>query len=256
MRRVLLLFTSEGNKDSLIKSAKFLKENYGYEIRPVYVRDVQREEIIPTSVEGMVLDPGSGVMLTEWENLERDEVKHIQESLSQNGLENTLGKEIGFVSDVVKELLKEADVLILNKGDFFSENLISILKNQYKPIIMVGKNPLNFKTVAIATDDGTKINKSATNFCNLFENIETFTMISWNYKDEDNHLMRFLREKGKTITFENYQGDDGKESFYNRLKNFDLVVIGNLSRSYLFEKITRRKGINIIENAEATLFIG
>lgn len=256
MKKVLLLFGSAGNREVLCDSAVYLRDNFSFEIHPLYIKDIRREEVIPTSVEGVVLDPGNNVMVQEWETFENEEIKEIRNILFNKGINAKLSVEIGFIPDIVKEYMKISDLLLMSRTEYVSENTISLLKNQYKPLIMVGKNPLQLSKIGISTDDGVKINKSTTSFLNMFPQIESFTMLAWNYDSDENSLLEYLKDRDKEATFNNFQGDMGKVEFYERIKQLDLLIMGNLSRSYFFEKITRRKGLNILENAQTSIFIG
>ncbi|MCJ8341610.1 MAG: hypothetical protein MJH09_01975 [Cetobacterium sp.] len=256
MRRALLLFSCEVDRKDLIESAVYLKEKFNFDILPLYVRDIRRDEIVPMSVEGMVLDPGNDLMTEQWKNFEDMELRKIRTALEKHGINSKLNVEIGLVPEIVRTYLKKCDLLIFGKGEIISENVITLLKDQYKPIIMVKDAPLSMEKVGIATDDGVKINKSLSNFLNLFPGIDKFLMLSWNYEPEENNLLDLLKYKEKEVTFMNFKDDSGKVEFYNKVRELDILIMGNLSRSYFFEMITRRKGLNILENAETTMFIG
>ena len=256
MRRLLLLFSCEMDREDLIESAVFLKEKFQFDILPLYIRDIRRDEVVPMSVEGMVLDPGNDLMVEQWKDFEDMELSKIRNSLFKKGINNKLEVQVGMVPEIVKDYMKECDLLLLGKGEIITENLIAILKDLYKPMLLINDRPLSLEQVAIATDDGVKINKSVSNFLKIFSGIEKYLMLSWNYDSEENRLLNYLKYKEKNVTVIDYSGDKGKVDFYNKVREVDLLIMGNLSRSYFFEIITRRKGLNILENAETAIFIG
>jgi hypothetical protein len=47
-----------------------------------------------------------------------------------------------------------------------------------------------------------------------------------------------------------------KDEFFQRMNEFDFIIMGNLSKSFFFEKITKRMGVEIIEKAIKPIFIG
>ncbi|MGL4897140.1 MAG: hypothetical protein ACRC31_01740, partial [Cetobacterium sp.] len=49
-------------------------------------------------------------------------------------------------------------------------------------------------------------------------------------------------------------GETAKEEYLNEVNNLDLLIMGNLSRGYFFEKITGKKGLNIMEKSQTSIF--
>lgn len=257
MKKVLVVFGEGSKKNVLIDSAIFFKEKFGYEIVPLYVKDVRRDEIIPATMDGMIVNLSNNSFSQERDAFEEEEVKHLQEKLKLRGINSVLNVEFGFPWDIIKEYMKLADLLIFEKGEALSEAAVTVLKNHFKPIVMVGEKAItSLEKVGISSDDGVKINKSVFSFINIFPGIKDFIMLTLLYKIEDNTLLKYLKEKEKVVEWKNFDGETAKEEYLNEVNNLDLLIMGNLSRGYFFEKITGKKGLNIMEKSQTSIFIG
>lgn len=254
MRKILVVFGNDICESPLVKSAVFFKEKLGYEIVPLYIQDT-RDNIVPMS--GIVVNVNNSFLLDEKKSLEENDLKQLYKKLKLEGINNSLEIKQGFSWEIIKEKMKECDILMFEKGSFFSENTVEILKNQFKPMILVGKRPIRaFRYIGISSDDGVKVNKSCYNFMNLFPDEENFKMFTYNYQIEDNKLLKYLKSKGKKVEVKSYNGEFSKEEYIKEVNKMDILIMGNLSRSYLFSKITGKKGVYIMENTEVSLFIG
>nr|WP_307774581.1 hypothetical protein [uncultured Cetobacterium sp.] len=257
MKKVLIVFSESSKKNVLIDSAIFFKEKLGYEIQPLYIKDVRRDEIIPATMDGMIVNLSNNSFSEERDALEAEELDRLKEKLRINGIKNELAIEFGFPWEIIKEYLKLADILMFEKGEILSEAAIAVLKNQFKPIILIGPKPITkLDNIAISTDDGVKINKSTNNFMNLFPEIKDFTMMTVLYELEENKLLSLMKSKNKEVIVKSFNEENAKEKFLNEVEKFDLLIMGNLSRSYFFEKITGKKGLNILEKSKVSIFIG
>ena len=257
MKKVLVVFGESSEKNVLIDSAIFFKEKFGYEIIPLYIRDVRRDEIIPATMDGMIVNLSNNSFTQERDALEEEEVSHLREKLKIREIDSELNIEFGFPWDIIKEYMKNADLLMFEKGEALSEAAITVLKNHFKPIIMVGSTAIkSFDKIGISSDDGVKINKSMFSFLNDFPDTNNFTMLTLQYEIEDNTLLKYLTGKGKSVEWKNFDGENAKVDYLNEVNNLDLLIMGNLSRGYFFEKITGKKGLNIMENSQTSIFIG
>lgn len=254
--RALLLFGDEIDRNSLIESGKYLRDNYGFKLLPLYVRDIKRNEIIPYSPDGMILDDMSTITADQWEGFEAEEIEQIGSLLRARGVQEELKTDIGLVPDVVKEAMKEADLLLVGKGEVLSDNQLSFLKELYKPIILVGKKRICFDSIMIANDDGTRVNRSCFAFMNMFPEIRDFTAVTIDVELEENHLVRYLKSREKDVQ-KIFITEEGEDKFHESYpQEFSLVITGNLKRSYLLEKLIKKRGVSLVENYEASTFIG
>lgn len=253
MRRVLVVFELESDINKILKSGIYLKECFGFELIPLYIKDIKRTAITSPIGQGMAINCNETYLLQQ-DELENEKINQIKKALKDRNIENELICEFGFRWDIIKEYLKETDILMFEKERTITEKTLTILKNSYKPIIMVGEKALNsLDNIAISSDDGAKINKSAFEFLNIFSNIKRFILFTIGVKE--NRLLKYLESKGKEITHINFEGKQAEEEYFEKIKDMDLVVMGNLSRSYLFEKITGRKGITIMEKLNMAVFL-
>ncbi|WP_297599140.1 hypothetical protein [uncultured Cetobacterium sp.] len=257
MKKVLVVFGEGSKKNVLIESALFFKEKLGYEITPLYIRDVRRDEIIPATMDGMIVNLSNNSFSEERDALEEEELKHLQEKLRIRGIINPLNVEFGFPWDIIKEYLKLSDMLMFEKGEILSESAVTVLKNHFKPVIMIGEKPITkLEKIGISSDDGVKINRSVFSFINLFPQKKDFTMLTLLYNMEENKLLKYLKERDKDVVFKSFDGEAAKDKYLEEIKNLDLLIMGNLSRGYFFEKITGKKGLSIMEKSEVSIFIG
>lgn len=254
MRKVLVVFKNNVSETPLVKSAVFLKERYGFEIEPIYIK-TPKKNMVPMS--GIVININSSLLADERENLENKELIQLEKKLKLEGIFTPLKIEYGITWEIIKERLKECDILMIEKGSFFSEETIEILKNQFKPMILIGDHPLrSLKNIGISNDDGVKVSKSVYNFYNLFSDVEKFKSFTLNYEFDGNRVVNYLRDKEKKVEEIIYKKDEDKDEYLKNIDRLDLLIMGNLSRGYLFSKIIGKKGVEIMEESKVTLFIG
>ncbi|MGL4653349.1 hypothetical protein [Cetobacterium sp.] len=257
MKKVLVVFNEGSKKNILIESAIFFKERFGYEIVPLYIKDVRRDEIVPATMDGMIVNLSNNSFVQERDALEEQEVNKLRAKLESKEIKVPLNLEFGFPWDIIKEYMKSTDLLMFEKGEALSESAITVLKNHFKPIVMVGEKGIKaFEKVGISSDDGVKINKSMFSFINIFPEINNFLMLTLLYKIEENTLQKYLEEKGKKVEWKNFDGELAKEKYLEEINELDLLIMGNLSMGYFFEKITGRKGLSIMEKSQTSIFIG
>lgn len=249
MKKLLLLISSEENLESLIESSLYLRKNYNYKIVPLYIRNIGIF-IPPTHL--MITALGGGIVDKKLEEVDNERIRRIQNILYSRGVVEHVAIEIGFPHDIVTEYAKQVDIILTGREKKISEEITSILKDIYKPIFLIGEKSLSFERVVIASDDGVKINRSVTNFLNHFPHIMNFEMISYRFQDDRNMLLELLESKHKIIEYRNIEN---MEIVYNEINKGTLLIMGNLSKSYFLKKITKRKGLDIIENSNVSIFI-
>ncbi|MGX6592443.1 hypothetical protein SAMN02745174_01451 [Cetobacterium ceti] len=249
-KKVLLLLTGKlANVDNLIATAVFLKKNYNYKIMPLYIRNI---DIFIPPANLMVSALGGGVIGNNLEENDNERIKDLYKKLTLNNIIEPLIIEVGLTNKIVEEYMKQADLLLLNRNQNLSDDTFSILKESYKPILLINEQEFSFNNVLIASDDGPKVNKSVGAFYSLFNNVNNFKIISYT-KDVDEHaLMEYLSDKKKNVEIKNYENID---EFYENLNKASLLIMGNLTKSYFLEKIAK-KGLSIIENTSVPIFIG
>ena len=256
MRKALLLFGNEMERDNLIESAVYLQNSLGFKIMPLYIKDMSRDKIIAASTDGMMMSGRSPFIMQGWADMEKQEIEDIEKILKSKGIKVELEVDIGLVPEIVTDRMKSCDTLLIGKNEAITERIVSILKGNYKSIIFIGEKPLKgMEKIIIANDDGVKINRSCYQFTNLFPEVKEFTSFVINKEIEENHLLDYLEGKGKVVNHEVLNTADYDEVL-KKIDEYDFFVMGNLSRSYLFEKIIGKNGIKLLEKSKTPIFIG
>ncbi len=249
MEKIMVLFKYYNDAKLAIENFKSLKKRFDFEILPLYVKELR----VPTGVT--FLSPSMTMdILKEYEDEYIEDLKNL---LLKEGIKEELIVEIGINKDIVQEYLKKVDCLMVEETEYLDEDFLDILKIIYKPVIIVNKSISSFKNVVIISDDGVKVNKSVNSFIRDFPQIKSVTLLSWNYKYQENNLLELLERKGIEAKIEMFnQQFNTKDEFFQRMNEFDFIIMGNLSKSFFFEKITKRMGVEIIEKATKPIFIG
>lgn len=255
LRRVLILFGNELNTENLLKTGRVLKEKYDCEIRGLYVRDLRKHEIIPPSVEGLVVDPSSRYIVEEWEKFEDEQISVLRKKFGEYFSEGNLIIKDGVTPDTALEELKAYDILMLGKGDKVSPDMKFILKNHYKPIMIISQEAVKFENAMVANDKSFKINKSFFRFIGIFEDIKSFDSYSVGLEeDNDNSFEEYLKGSDKVIRIKECDGDE-LEILLKESENHDVFIMGDLTHSYILEKITGHIGVKLIEGLKVPIFI-
>lgn len=255
MRKALVLFGNEIERENLINSAIYLEKEFNFKIYPLYVKDMSREKLMATT-DGLMVAGRAPFMVQGWSEIENGEIESIEKLLKEKNINSELKIDIGLVSEVVTEHMKSCDILIMGRNDILTENEVNILKGNYKSILLIGEKPLtSMKKIIIGNDNGVKVNRSCYHFINLFPEIEFFSSIAINKEIEENTLVEYLKEHNKNIVHEELTTNN-YEDVLKRVDEADLFIMGNLSRSYFFEKIIGKNGIKLLEKGKAPIFIG
>ncbi|MGL6168880.1 MAG: hypothetical protein ACRC0Y_11390 [Fusobacteriaceae bacterium] len=253
MKKVIVLLKNENDLDLIFKSYQNLKNNFGFEILPIYIKDVAYK----TRISDTMITSGEAFKILS--ELEDNFIKKVNLKLAQYRIKHELLILDGVGANEIKGYLKSADLLMLQQGIFLSDLLIDFLEMTFRPVIILRENVINFDNLAVVSNDGVKVNNSVYNFLNLFPqlNCETFPVLTWNFKSDDHHLLELLKNKGYNSLVMSFSSKfDSIEDFYYAANKSDLVIMGNLSRSFFFEKITNRTGLNLLENLKTSIFIG
>ncbi|MGL4393003.1 MAG: hypothetical protein ACRCSK_06185 [Fusobacteriaceae bacterium] len=257
MKRALVLFGNEVDTKNLIQSSIYMKEKFGYSLSGLFLSDIREGIVVTPKIDGLINDSSLSLNAEQWIHFEQDELKRIETTLKNEGLKLEVSHEIGVTGEVIKEYMKSFDLLIIGKGAFTSDLLISLLKHNYKSILMVGNEKIDFSKIYLANDDGLKINRSAYSFTTLFPEFKEFVSVSVeNSSKKENVLNEYLKLKKKKIIEQKVQTKDELVNIFENMKEQGILVMGNLSKSYFFEKIERRTGIKLIEKSNITIFIG
>ncbi|WP_297598987.1 hypothetical protein [uncultured Cetobacterium sp.] len=253
MKKVLVLFKNNTDLNLTIKSYLCLKKKFGFNIIPLYIRDITYR----TPIRETIVNSGSATELLN--EIEDDFILKVKKAFLENGINDELIVRSEVSAETIKTFLKTADLIMLEEGLSLNELFLELLKILYRPLIILRNKPLSFDNISIVSNDGVKINKSVYNFINLFSSstIENIHVLTWNCDYEKHHLLELLKNKGINGELINFNSkDDTISNFYFALGKSSLVIMGNLSRSFFLEKITNRTGLNLLENIDTPIFIG
>lgn len=255
MKRALVLFGNEIERENLINSAIYLQKEFGFKIYPLYVKDMAREKLM-ASTDGLMVAGRAPFMVQGWDDIERGEIESIKNLLKAKNVDTELKVDIGLVPEIVTEHMKRCDLLIMGRNDILTENEVNILKGNYKSILLIGEKPLSsMQNILIGNDNGVKVNRSCYHFMTTFPEINNFSSFVINKEIEENILVEYLKEHGKNIVHEELTTNNYEEVL-KKVDEADLFIMGNLSRSYFFEKIIGKNGIKLLEKGKAPIFIG
>ncbi len=255
MKRALVLFGNEIERENMVDSAIYLEKEFGFKIYPLYIKDMAREKLM-AATDGLMVAGRAPFMVQGWDEIEKGEIESIQKLLKDKGVASELKIDLGIVPEIVTEHMKRCDILIMGRNDILTENEVNILKGNYKSIILIGEKPLSsMKNIVIGNDNGVKVNRSCYHFINLFPEIKDFSSFVINKEIEENILVEYLQEHGKNIIHEELTTNN-YDDILAKMDSADLFIMGNLSRSYFFEKIIGKNGIKLLEKGKAPIFIG
>lgn len=255
MKRALVLFGNEIERENLINSAIYLQKEFGFKIYPLYIKDMAREKLM-ASTDGLMVAGRAPFMVQGWDDIERGEIESIKNLLKAKNVDTELKVDIGLVPEIVTEHMKRCDLLIMGRNDILTENEVNILKGNYKSILLIGEKPLSsMQNILIGNDNGVKVNRSCYHFMTTFPEINNFSSFVINKEIEENILVEYLKEHGKNIVHEELTTNNYEEVL-KKVDEADLFIMGNLSRSYFFEKIIGKNGIKLLEKGKAPIFIG
>ncbi|MGL5122942.1 MAG: hypothetical protein ACRC6K_02080 [Fusobacteriaceae bacterium] len=257
MKKALVLFGNGENIENIekiIESCKYLKEQFNFSISGLFLSDIRAEAILGQGIDGMILDSTRSTLTEDWIYFEQEGMDNIKKKLKENNLQMEMIHEIGITRETINEYMKSSDLLILGKTTLTSDILIEVLKENYKSIIILGNEKLDFSNLYIANDDGIKVNRSCYSFMNIFPNFNNFNSFSLVSEEKINILNKYLNEKDKNV---NEIKIKTKEELIEKLaEKTGLLIMGNLSRSYFFKKITRKTGLKLLEKVNMSIYIG
>jgi len=257
LNRILLLFGNETDRTNLLKTGKHLQDKYGTEVCGLYIKDVRKYEILPPTVEGMVIDNTANFIINEWEKTENLQVEELKKVFSEYfPVENFLVEE-GITGEIVQEKLLGFDLVIIEKSKTITANQKDLLKQHYKPILIISENnSLKVEKVMIANDKSERVNRSIFSFLNMFHKLKDYTSISINLEDEtDEEFPKYMEVAGKNLNRVELEGNP-LEIILEKTKEFDILIMGDLKHTFIVERIVGNVGLKLLENIDIPIFIG
>ncbi len=250
LRRILIYFKEEEDVEHLLSFGKLLKGSYDVELAGMHLKPA----IIPTIIDGELAIGTEVSEIVEQEIAETEALsKKIKEKFVEKFGEVEFYSEEGGVERLL-EKLKYFDLLILDKKEMLDSGFKEILKKHNKPILLIPKlEEYKFERVLFANDMDLISNKSFFRFMNIFEKVKEYEILTVN-RDADLELKKYTDKVGGNFTYTSSLGEIPDE-ILKALKSRDLLVMGNLKHSLIYEKITKKTGITLIEKAGKPIFI-
>jgi hypothetical protein len=257
LNRILLLFGSEIDKNNLLKTGKHLQEKYGTEVYGLYIRDIRKYEILPPTVEGLVVDNSANFLIKEWEKSENTQVEELKKVFKEYFSEDHLYVEEGITQEIVQEKLLGFDLVVIEKSKNITADQKELIRSHFKPILLIPENfSLKVEKVMIANDKSERVNKSIFSFINMFHKLNDFTSVAVNLEDEsDDEFSKYMKSAGKTLNTIELEGNP-LEIISEKSKEFDILIMGDLKHPFFFERIAGNAGLKLLENIEIPIFIG
>lgn len=249
LKRALFLVTNESEIDALCKFSKAISQKYDVETHVLYVEDVLKYEVYPSTINGVGLNVGLNYSYQEYINIESKNYKTIKEKIEKYFTK--VYSRDGETVEIALEELKKYDFLVVVKNDKVSSNLKELLRSSYKPLIIL---PLNIDEAKmdklVLLDDGAyNANKTLFTYFNIFGE-QKIDVLKVNVDEED-----FLKERfGNNYNVIKKEGVPFK-IIMEESKNYDVVLMGDLRYTVMVERITRKLGVKLLENLEKIIFI-
>jgi hypothetical protein len=256
VKRVLVYFKNEKCTDILLKFLESFSKKYNCQIDGIYIKDIRKHDIIPAAAEGMFVDFSTNYILKEWEKYEEDLSKKLKDKYNESYPESNFIIDEGSSVDIIREKMKGYDLLLMSKAENLDEIIKSILRTHSKPILMIPKQEkYEFNNVLFADDDEEDANTSIFKFLSLFEGIDNYTGITVGLDTEHKALKEYFDCIEKSIEFKNEKCNNCN-AITTELEKHDILIMGNLQHSFIYEKLTGKYGIKILNKAEKPIFIG
>lgn len=249
LKRALFLVTNESEIDALCKFSKAISQKYDVETHVLYVEDVLKYEVYPSTINGVGLNVGLNYSYQEYISIESKNYKTIKEKIEKYFTK--VYSRDGETVEIALEELKKYDFLVVVKNDKVSSNLKELLRSSYKPLIIL---PLNIDEAKmdklVLLDDGAyNANKTLFTYFNIFGE-QKIDVLKVNVDEED-----FLKERfGNNYNVIKKEGVPFK-IIMEETKKYDMVLMGDLRYTVMVERITRKLGVKLLENLEKIIFI-
>lgn len=252
-KRFLFLLTNEDEIDEIIKFSKALGEKYqNIEKDVVYVKDLVKYDVFPLTIQGLGVNANTHLILEEYLEIENRKFEEYKEKLLPH-FRKVYYVE-GEIIEATLEELKAYDLIVIckNKQEQISDNLSSLLKKNYKPLIILSntEKEYNFDKILMLNDGGYRVNSSVYQYFNTF-GVKDIDVLRVNIEDKNRLTERF----GTTCNIMDKTGDE-TEIILSMAPNYDMLIMGELKFSLLFEKLTGRVGVKVIENTKTPIFMG
>lgn len=250
LRKALFIVNNENELKAIKEFSKVFKEKYkDFVLDGLYVKDILKYEIFPSTIEGIGIDIGSTYIIEEWKELEENNFKRMKSELKDNF--SNIFVEEGETIEVCLEKMKAYDLLILIKGENIGPYLKELLRVHYKPMLILSEtDTYSLDKVLLLDDGGYKANRTLFNYYNNFGESKV-DVLRVNVDEKDELADRF-KENYNLIDREG----DPMKIILAESENYGMIMMGTLKFAVMVEKITGKFGVKILEKIKKPIFIG
>ncbi|CAM3142489.1 hypothetical protein STFE110948_03790 [Streptobacillus felis] len=254
MKRFLFLLTNEVEINEFLKLSKSLDEKYPHiEKDVVYIKDIMKYDIFPLTIQGMGVSANTNLLIEDYLKLEDDVFEKYKEKLSEGNFRKIYSLE-GEIVEVAMEELKAYDLLVVcrTENGTISDNLHSLLKQHYKPmlILSITDKEYSFDNVLMLNDGGFMVNRTVYDYFDTF-GVRDIDVLRVNVEDRNRLTERF----GSNCNIIDRTGDE-VSIILSEVPKYDLILMGVLKYSIIFERLTGQVGLKVFEKTETPIYMG
>lgn len=253
MKKVLFLVKNIDEINEVIKFSKVFKEKYNYvELDVLYVRDVMKYDLFPSTIEGVGVQGTMNILLQEYKAMENKNFNQLE--LEMKDKFNCIYSKEGETVEIALEEMKAYDLLVIVKNEILSNTLKDLLRYHYKPLLILAKTDDEYKydlsNVLMLNDGQTRANKSLyLYYLNFME--QPVNVLRVNVEEQD----RLFERYGKNCNLIDKIGDKNS-IILEEIQKYGLIIMGDLQFSVFIEKLAGNIGIKVIQKAKCPIFIG
>lgn len=250
-KRFLFLLTNEEEMEKASKFSEAVRKKLNdVDVIALYVKDVMKYEMFLNNMNGYGIQSPASMVVEEYREIETKVYEKIKKKAVEY-FDKVYSKE-GDTHEVLLEEMKAYDALVVVKSEDLTPAMKNLLRDHYKPLIILGdKKEYSIDKILMLNDGGYKVNKSIFAFFHLFgeQNIDVLRV-------NINETNRLTERFGNVCNVIDETGDDVYSTIMEYVPKYDMVIIGELRFTILFERLTGQTGIKIIENTDTTIFMG
>lgn len=260
LNRILVKLDNEGEVKHLARYSKVIRESYPeVEIVGLFIHP-SIEEHSYRDFRGVGVDYDIGEAKSEHE-LKIEKVMETEKKIKDEFLSlvenSSFYSKVGNITEVLTDELRLFDLALVSKTEKIGHDLRELLKNHNKPIILVPDlESYSLDKILVADDQGLEVNKTVFKFMSAFEKVKEFKAITVGISQSEVKDLTFYLEKiDKKIDY-NFEDGSVNEIILNYAKECDMLLMGNLKRSFMVEKLIGIGGIRALEEVKKPVFIG
>ncbi|OQY34850.1 MAG: hypothetical protein B6241_02915 [Spirochaetaceae bacterium 4572_59] len=254
LNRVLVQISRAEEVEYLARFTAVLKKRYPrIDISGLYVRNV--EEYMKYN-SAMYSDTYYHDFQNVWKGVEDRKEQEVKEKFEEffNGC-SFISKN-GYINSIVLDQMRASDLLILAKQEFLNHEIKSLLRTHHKPIVIVPeRKSYSMDKILVADDERLEVNKAFFNFMYIFEEIKQFQALAVNIdQDKLMDLNIYLEKTAKKITYD-FKTGHVDDIVLGYMRDYDLLIMGDLKHSFMIERIAGKPGIKILEKTDIPVYI-